>query len=171
MGIFELYVWSTASWLSIQALPLLLSPTLIVTMLAAEARRPTGKHKSPPKEAVENRASSSSSRTRINNKTHRSRNILLPLLRPHPPLRLHPNPHPNKRHSLNNLVPRSASLSIALRIRRHHRDINISHLLCHLRVYEVRFDRPGGFRAELGGIGELERGGIVVLDVCWGVAC
>lgn len=36
------YATSTAAWLSIQAIPLLISPKLIVTMLSPDARRPTG---------------------------------------------------------------------------------------------------------------------------------
>ena len=36
------YATSTAAWLSLQALPLLVSPKLIVTMLSSDARRPTG---------------------------------------------------------------------------------------------------------------------------------
>lgn len=39
------YATSTAAWLSLQAIPLLISPKLIVTMLSPDARRPTG---SPP---------------------------------------------------------------------------------------------------------------------------
>lgn len=36
------YATSTAAWLSLQAIPLLISPKLIVTMLSPDARRPTG---------------------------------------------------------------------------------------------------------------------------------
>ncbi|KAF6236793.1 hypothetical protein HO173_005084 [Letharia columbiana] len=35
------YATSTAAWLSLQAIPLLISPKLIVTMLSPDARRPT----------------------------------------------------------------------------------------------------------------------------------
>lgn len=37
------YATGTAAWLSLQAIPLLVSPKLIVTMLSPDARRPTGK--------------------------------------------------------------------------------------------------------------------------------
>ena len=43
MDVFYAYTYSTAAWLSLQALPLLLSPKLIVTMLSVETRGPTGK--------------------------------------------------------------------------------------------------------------------------------
>lgn len=36
------YATSTAAWLSLQAIPLFISPKLIVTMLSPDARRPTG---------------------------------------------------------------------------------------------------------------------------------
>jgi len=38
----EAYAYSTAAWLSLQAIPLFLSPKLMVTMLSPEARVPTG---------------------------------------------------------------------------------------------------------------------------------
>ncbi|MCJ1252468.1 hypothetical protein MMC24_000274 [Lignoscripta atroalba] len=41
MDVFYSYTYSTAAWLGIQALPLLISPKLIVTMLAEETRKPT----------------------------------------------------------------------------------------------------------------------------------
>lgn len=44
MDVFYAYNYSTAGWLSLQALPLLLSPKLIVTLLSAESRNPTGEH-------------------------------------------------------------------------------------------------------------------------------
>lgn len=43
MDVFYTYTYSTAGWLSLQALPLLLSPKLMVTLLSAESRNPTGK--------------------------------------------------------------------------------------------------------------------------------
>ncbi|MCJ1484664.1 hypothetical protein MMC06_004837 [Schaereria dolodes] len=41
MDVFYSYTYSTAAWLGIQAMPLILSPKLIVTMLALETRKPT----------------------------------------------------------------------------------------------------------------------------------
>lgn len=43
MDVFYAYTYSTAGWLSLQALPLLLSPGLIVTLLSPETRKPTGR--------------------------------------------------------------------------------------------------------------------------------
>ena len=43
MDVFYAYTYSTAGWLSLQALPLLLSPSLIVTLLSAETRKATGR--------------------------------------------------------------------------------------------------------------------------------
>ena len=42
MDVFYAYTYSTTGWLSLQALPLLLSPGLIVTLLSTEARNATG---------------------------------------------------------------------------------------------------------------------------------
>ena len=43
MDVFYAYTYSTAGWLSLQALPLFLSPGIIVTLLSTETRKPTGK--------------------------------------------------------------------------------------------------------------------------------
>jgi len=42
MDAYSAYAYSTGAWLSLQALPLLVSPKLIVTMLSPDTRRPTG---------------------------------------------------------------------------------------------------------------------------------
>lgn len=44
MDVFYTYTYGTAAWLGIQAVPLMVSPKLIVNLLAAEARTPTGLH-------------------------------------------------------------------------------------------------------------------------------
>ncbi|KAI9775140.1 MAG: hypothetical protein M1835_005923 [Candelina submexicana] len=41
MDVFYYYSYGTAAWLSVQALPLLVSPTMIVTMLSPDVRKPT----------------------------------------------------------------------------------------------------------------------------------
>ncbi|KZF26389.1 hypothetical protein L228DRAFT_11537 [Xylona heveae TC161] len=41
MDVFYYYTYGTAAWLGLQATPLLVSPTLIVTMLSTEVREPT----------------------------------------------------------------------------------------------------------------------------------
>lgn len=43
MDVFYAYTYSTAAWLGIQAVPLLIFPKLIVTMLSVDARKPTGR--------------------------------------------------------------------------------------------------------------------------------
>jgi len=52
MDVFTTYTYSTAGWFSLQALPLLLSPKLIVTLLSVESRNPTGELPSPPNPSV-----------------------------------------------------------------------------------------------------------------------
>lgn len=42
MDVFYMYTYSTAAWLGIQAVPLVMAPKLIVTMLSADTRQPTG---------------------------------------------------------------------------------------------------------------------------------
>ena len=49
MDAYSAYAYSTAAWLSLQALPLFVSPKLIVTMLSPETRAPTGKVPQPRK--------------------------------------------------------------------------------------------------------------------------
>ena len=49
MDAYSAYAYSTAVWLSLQALPLSVSPKLIVTMLSPETRAPTGKVAKPCK--------------------------------------------------------------------------------------------------------------------------
>ena len=68
------YATSTAAWLSLQAIPLLISPKLIVTMLSADARRPTGSSPAP------------STIPSLLKSPRRSRNIPLPHPLHHPPL-------------------------------------------------------------------------------------
>lgn len=41
MDVFYTYTFGSAGWLAIQALPLLFSPSLIITLLSKEARNPT----------------------------------------------------------------------------------------------------------------------------------
>ncbi|KAI9814391.1 MAG: hypothetical protein M1827_003247 [Pycnora praestabilis] len=41
MDVFYYYTYGTAGWLVIQAAPLIISPTMIVTMLAPEVREPS----------------------------------------------------------------------------------------------------------------------------------
>ncbi len=43
MDVFYAYTYSSAGWLALQAVPLLLSPSLIITLLSNEARKPTSK--------------------------------------------------------------------------------------------------------------------------------
>jgi len=52
MDVFTTYTYSTAGWFSLQALPLLLSPKLIVTLLSVESLNPTGELPSPPNPSV-----------------------------------------------------------------------------------------------------------------------
>ena len=47
MDAYSAYAYSTGAWLSLQALPLSLSPKLMVAMLSAETRAPTGKVPKP----------------------------------------------------------------------------------------------------------------------------
>lgn len=42
MDVFYAYTYSTAAWLGIQAVALIISPKLIVTMLSVDTRKPTG---------------------------------------------------------------------------------------------------------------------------------
>ena len=42
MDVFYAYTYSTTAWLGLQAVPYLLSPKLIVTMLSIDTRKPTG---------------------------------------------------------------------------------------------------------------------------------
>lgn len=42
MDVFYTYTYSTAAWLGVQAIALMIFPKLIVTMLSVEARKPTG---------------------------------------------------------------------------------------------------------------------------------
>lgn len=44
MDVFYVYTFGTAGWLGLQALPLIVSPKLIVTMLATETRDATGSY-------------------------------------------------------------------------------------------------------------------------------
>jgi hypothetical protein len=41
--VFYTYTYSSAAWLTLQALPLITSPTIMVTLLSPEVREPTGK--------------------------------------------------------------------------------------------------------------------------------
>ena len=43
MDVFYAYTYSTAGWLSLQALPLLLAPNVVVTLLSPEARKSSGR--------------------------------------------------------------------------------------------------------------------------------
>lgn len=43
MDVFYVYTYGTAGWLSLQALPLLLTPNLVVTLLSSEARKSSGR--------------------------------------------------------------------------------------------------------------------------------
>ena len=43
MDVFYAYTYSTAAWFGIQAVPLIISPKLIITALSTEARKPTGR--------------------------------------------------------------------------------------------------------------------------------
>ena len=43
MDVFYAYTYSTAGWLSIQALPLLLFPSIIINILSTETRQATGR--------------------------------------------------------------------------------------------------------------------------------
>ncbi|KAG9228336.1 hypothetical protein BJ875DRAFT_477749 [Amylocarpus encephaloides] len=42
MDVFYSYTYGTAGWLTLQALPLIVSPTIIITLLSPEVRDPTG---------------------------------------------------------------------------------------------------------------------------------
>lgn len=45
------YITATSAWFALQALPLLLYPSLIITLLSPTARNPTGAsslHRNPP---------------------------------------------------------------------------------------------------------------------------
>ena len=42
MQVFYAYTYGTAAWLGIQAVPLIVLPKMIVTMLARDARQTTG---------------------------------------------------------------------------------------------------------------------------------
>jgi hypothetical protein len=46
MDVFYAYTFGTAGWLALQAAPLIISPTIMVTMLSPEVREPSGKHAS-----------------------------------------------------------------------------------------------------------------------------
>lgn len=46
--VFYYYSYGTAAWLAIQALPLLVSPTMIVTMISPEVRKPTSQSTQNP---------------------------------------------------------------------------------------------------------------------------
>jgi hypothetical protein len=42
LQVFYAYTYGTAGWLALQAAPLILSPTIMVTLLSPEIREPTG---------------------------------------------------------------------------------------------------------------------------------
>lgn len=48
MDVFYSYTYGTAAWLSLQALPLIVSPTILITLLSPEVREPTGTLYNPP---------------------------------------------------------------------------------------------------------------------------
>jgi hypothetical protein len=41
LQVFYAYTYGTASWLAVQALPLIVSPTIIITLLSPDVREPT----------------------------------------------------------------------------------------------------------------------------------
>jgi len=43
--VFYAYTYGSAGWLGTQALPLILTPSLVISMLATEVHAPTGKSK------------------------------------------------------------------------------------------------------------------------------
>ena len=49
MDVFYVYTYSSAGWLALQAAPLLLFPSLIITLLSNEVRKPTSKAAPLPK--------------------------------------------------------------------------------------------------------------------------
>lgn len=154
------YATSTAAWLSLQALPLLISPKLIVTMLSPDARRPTG-----PLSTTQ----STNTHKPTTNPYFRPRNLPLPLPLPHPPL---PSPHHDPpRRPPAPLHPRRRIRKLAYPkpILRPHSlpHDHVPHLEYDIHIYELHGNGVGVFCAGLDWewVPELFRA--VVFDV-WG---